>query len=234
MIIDSHVHIGPSLSLGTEVKAEYIEESMERAGIDRCLVFPFPSYGEVHGCEWILEVCDEHRSFIPVFYVTESLELPDDRFFAVKWHWVGGVSDSYSNYETLRNEKLPDFAKRVVDLDIPVIFEEEFRFTSLFVRKFPEVKLIIPHLGLLGGNPYEFLEKFRGFDSVYFDTSLASPSTIAKFLEVVGSDRVLFGSDIPFGEMLSELNKIKSLELNKTDERKVLCENVKRLCRLIK
>ena len=231
MIIDSHIHIGSSLALNTEVTPDYVVKSMERAGIDRCLVFPFPSYGDAHGCEWILKICEKYP-FFPVFYVTEKFELPDERFVAVKWHWVGGVSDSYSNYDTLENENLPAFAERVIELDIPVIFEEELKFTSLFVEKFPDVKLIVPHLGLLGGNPLDFLKEFRESENVYFDTALASSFTIKKFIEELGSDRILYGSDVPFGEMWSELNKVKRLELDKEDERRVLSENVIRLCHL--
>jgi len=231
MIIDSHIHIGPSLALNTDVSPEYVAENMERAGVDRCLVFPFPSYGEVYGCEWILEICERYP-FFPVFYVTEKFELPDERFVAVKWHWVGGVSDSYSNYDTLDNEKLPAFAEKVVELDMPVIFEEELRFTSLFVKKFSDVKLIIPHLGLLGGNPLDFLEEFRDSDNVYFDTSLASPSTIRRFVEEVGSERILYGSDVPFGDIWGELNKVIRLELDRRDEERILSRNVRALCGL--
>ncbi|MBO8182637.1 MAG: amidohydrolase family protein [Archaeoglobus sp.] len=231
MIIDSHIHIGPSLALNTEVTPSYVVKSMEKAGVGRCLVFPFPSYGDVYGCEWVLEICEKYP-FFPVFYVTEKFELPDERFVAVKWHWVGGVSDSYSNYDTLNSKKLPAFAERVAELGMPVIFEEELKFTSLFVEKYPEVKLIIPHLGLLGGNPLDFLQEFRDSENVYFDTALASPFTIKKFVEELGSERILYGSDVPFGEMWSELSKVKRLELNKKDEKRILFDNVVELCGL--
>ncbi len=232
MIIDSHVHIGPSLALHTSVEPDYVVRSMDNAGIDRCLVFPFPSYGDVHGCEWVLDLCEQYPRFFPVFYVTDKFELPDERFVAVKWHWVGGVSDTSSNYDTLGNERLPEFAERVAELEMPVIFEEELEFTSIFVRKFPEVKLIIPHLGLLGGNPMDFLQEFKDFENVYFDTALASQVTIKNFIDEIGSERILFGSDVPFGEMWSELSKIKRLNLEKRDEERILFKNVVRFCDL--
>jgi hypothetical protein len=35
---------------------------------------------------------------------------------------------------------------------LPLVIEEELRFTAEFVRRSGKLNLIIPHLGLLGGN----------------------------------------------------------------------------------
>lgn len=229
MIIDSHVHIGYSIAMNTEVTPEFLIEQMSWAGVDRCLVFPFPSYGEIYGADWILELCDEYREFIPVYYVTEKFQTPPEVFVAIKWHWVGGVSDTASNYGTLKSEKLPEFVRSVSELDIPLIFEEELEFTRIFVEKFPDVKLIVPHLGLLGGNPVSFLREFRNRENVYFDTSLASQGTIKRFLDELGDDRVIFGSDVPFGVMESEAEKIKNLDVDKKVKRRLFHRNIEKI-----
>jgi hypothetical protein len=54
---------------------------------------------------------------------------------------------------------------------------------------------------MLGGNPIDFLQAFRGRENVYFDTALTSPDTVMRFIDKIGHERVLFGSDIPFGTM---------------------------------
>jgi hypothetical protein len=230
MIVDSHIHIGESLALNTYISPEFIVRQMEESGVDYCFIFPFPSYGEVYGSEWILEICREYKEFYPVYYVTLKFEPPPDDFVALKWHWVGGISDSASNYDTLKNEKLPDFLKKVIEMDLPIIFEEELEFTSLFVEKFEEVKLIIPHLGLLGGNPLNFLREFRDKENVYFDTSLASGSTVKIFVDEIGDDRIIYGSDIPFGRMKWEVEKIKALKIDEKSKKKILSENIRGLC----
>jgi len=43
----------------------------------------------------------------------------------------------------------------------PVIFEEELLFTERFVEMADGLNLIIPHLGMLGGNPIDFLACFK-------------------------------------------------------------------------
>jgi predicted TIM-barrel fold metal-dependent hydrolase len=91
------------------------------------------------------------------------------------------------------------------------------------------MKIIIPHLGLLGGNPYDFLNAFKGKDNIFFDSALASQDTILDFVKTLGPHRVLFGSDVPFGTMKSELSKILSLSLSKADKKLLLSENFIRL-----
>jgi predicted TIM-barrel fold metal-dependent hydrolase len=62
--------------------------------------------------------------------------------------------------------------------------------------------------------------------NIYFDTSLGSPSTIQMFISEIGPERVIFGSDMPFGVMKSELMKILNLNLNERDVRKILEDNI--------
>jgi|Deesub1362A_J573_1020465.scaffolds.fasta_scaffold00274_53 predicted TIM-barrel fold metal-dependent hydrolase len=229
--IDSHIHIGPSHALGIHVSVERVKKEMENAGVGKAAIMPFPSYAE-NGDEanrMVLEICRKHDEFLPIFCLNAHLPKPSSEFVAVKWHWVGGVSDLSSNYRTLEREDLPKFVDYVADLSLPLIFEEELDFTKQFVDKFPELTLIIPHLGGLGGAPLDFLRTFREHDNIYFDTSLASPATIMRFVEEVGAERVLFGSDVPFGSIESEIRKIWELELVRGELRLLLKENVEKL-----
>jgi len=231
-IINAHVHIGPSIALSMNVKPEDVRREMIEAGISHCLVFPFPSWAvetpDVNS--WIFDVCRNESSFIPVFYVRNDLEPPLKRdYVAVKWHWVCGVSDARSNYTILEQPEIDEFARVVAELEIPVIFEEEFEFTRIFAEKFPDVILIIPHLGSLGGDPLEFLNQFENRDNVYFDTSLSSLSTLERFIDDIGCERIIFGSDLPFGRMNTELSTVMKLEIDEKDRKKILCKNAEKL-----
>lgn len=229
--IDFHVHHGPSYSLGYNVSIERINREMEEAGIKSAAIMNFPSHAEARdeANEIIVEICEEHEKFHPIFCLNKKLRNPDERFAAVKWHWIGGVPDSKSNFETLQRDDLEDSVDSIADLDLPVIFEEELEFTESFVEKFPEIKLVIPHLGGLGGNPLSFLESFKEKENVYFDTSLGAKRNIEKFIATVGCERILFGSDLPFGYMNSEIEKILSLDLDARNLELILNENAERL-----
>lgn len=214
---------------------EEVKESMREAGVDLAVVFPFPStaLSRPSTIDWVAEVALADGSLVPFYYVLDDLEPPrDPRFRGVKWHWVRGVSDWRSNYEVLRDSRLDEFAGAVSRLRIPVIFEEELEFTEEFVERYPEVVLVIPHVGMLGGRPSDFIRRFKECENVHFDTSLAPPSVVAEALEAVGPGRVLFGSDVPFGHMYSELRKVRGLGLSEANEEAVLGGNAIRLLRL--
>ena len=232
-IIDSHTHWGPSVSMGTEVTTEELLRQAEQSNVSRIVIFPFPSMAlSDEGInERLLEEANRVKKFIPYYYIPETMKpIPDGKgFWGGKWHWMRGIQDSSSNYQALEDPKLGEFIEASEKIDLPIVFEEELAFTEAFVRKTKNFKIIIPHLGMLGGNPIDFLHTFKASENVYFDTALASPDTVMRFIENIGHERVLFGSDIPFGTMKWELEKILSLPISDDKKEWILCKNLKRL-----
>jgi predicted TIM-barrel fold metal-dependent hydrolase len=203
-IIDSHTHWGPSVTMGIEVTTEELLGQAEQCNVSRIVIFPFPSMAlaDEKINERLLDEANGVKKFIPYYYIPESMKpIPDKGFYGGKWHWMRGVQDCSSNYEALEDPKLGKFIEASERIDLPIVFEEELRFTETFIRKTKNLKIIIPHLGMLGGNPIDFLNTFRARENVYFDTALASPDTVMNFIEKIGYERILFGSDIPFGTM---------------------------------
>jgi predicted TIM-barrel fold metal-dependent hydrolase len=143
-----------------------------------------------------------------------------------------GWQDTASNYKVLDDPALPELIEKLRKINKPIVFEEDLDFTEKFVDTAAGVTLIIPHLGLLGGNPYDFLRAFKHNKSIYFDTALASRDQILKFVETIGPERVLFGSDVPFGSMRSELDKILSLSVSHEDKEMLLFKNIIELAKL--
>jgi len=122
-----------------------------------------------------------------------------------------------------------EFIEASESIDLPIIFEEDLAFTEIFVKRTKSLKLIIPHMGMLGGSPLDFLEAFEKYPNVYFDTSLASSGVVKRFIDTIGPERILFGSDIPFGTMKTELEKILSLRVGNEEKELLLSKNLKRL-----
>ena len=221
------------MSMGTEVTTEELLRQAEQSNVSRIVIFPFPSMAlSDEGInERLLEEANRVKKFIPYYYIPETMKpIPDGKgFWGGKWHWMRGIQDSSSNYQALEDPKLGEFIEASEKIDLPIVFEEELAFTEAFVRKTKNFKIIIPHLGMLGGNPIDFLHTFKASENVYFDTALASPDTVMRFIENIGHERVLFGSDIPFGTMKWELEKILSLPISDDKKEWILCKNLKRL-----
>ncbi len=239
LIIDSHTHWGPSSTMGITVTTEEIRKQQRESGVTHVVIMPFPSTA-IENNEINVKVLEETKhvqNFIPYHYIRENYDSAGfnpilKAYFGGKWHWMRGIQDSTSNYNVLEDKTLPELVKKIDLSEKPVIFEEELGFTIKFVDLFPDTLLIIPHLGMLGGNPLDFLNAFKMHKNIYFDTALASRDMILKFLETIGPERILFGSDIPFGSMKSELSKIQSLSIPDSDKEYVLSKNIIRLARL--
>jgi len=232
-IIDSHTHWGPSVTMGIEVTTEELFRQAEQSGVSQIVIFPFPSMALAdEGInERLLDEANKTKKFIPYYYIPETMKpIPERKgFYGGKWHWMRGIQDCSSNYKALDDPKLGEFVEASERIDLPIVFEEELAFTEAFVRKTKNLKIIIPHLGMLGGNPMDFLHTFKGRENVYFDTALASSDTVMRFIEKIGHERILFGSDIPFGTMKWELEKVLSLPFGDDKKEWIFYKNLKRL-----
>jgi predicted TIM-barrel fold metal-dependent hydrolase len=232
-IIDSHTHWGPSVTMGTEVTTEELLRQAEQSGVSRVVIFPFPStaLADQGINQRLLDETNRIKKFIPYYYIPETMKpIPEGKgFYGGKWHWMRGVQDCSSNYQALKDPKLREFIDASERIDLPIVLEEEFAFTEAFVKKTKSLKVIIPHLGGLGGNPMDFLDPFKGRENVYFDTALASSDKVMKFIYEIGHERILFGSDVPFGTMKWELEKILSLRIGDDKKEWIFSKNLKRL-----
>ncbi|MBA4416511.1 MAG: hypothetical protein C0392_01165 [Syntrophus sp. (in: bacteria)] len=235
-IIDSHTHWGPSITLGTHVSTGEIKRQQVETGITHVVVMPFPSTAIENNAinTRLFAETEKEKAFIPYHYIREDYDrdgfdpVPEE-YYGGKWHWMRGWQDTASNYKILNDKNLPGLIEKLRKIDKPVIFEEELSFTEQFVAMADGLKLIIPHLGMLGGNPVDFLRSLKNCESVYFDTALASQDTILRFVEIIGPERVIFGSDIPFGTMKTELSKVLTLSIPDKDKELIVSGNIIRL-----
>lgn len=114
---------------------------------------------------------------------------------------------------------------------MPVCLEEEFSNTLRFVDEYaPGVTVIIPHCGLLNGG-YEALRRSGIFErpNVYADTALAPADAIEDYVSRYGHERILFGSDFPFGDPVRELQRILRLKLTGAQREAIVGRNVAHL-----
>ncbi len=98
---------------------------------------------------------------------------------------------------------------------MPVCLEEEFENTLFFINELAAgIKVIIPHCGLLNGG-YELFKRYKIWEepNIYADTALAPSDVIKDYLQNYGHERIMFGSDFPFGDPAAELDKIVRLKL---------------------
>ncbi len=109
-------------------------------------------------------------------------------------------------------------------------------FIYPLILSFPDLKLVCAHWG--GGLPFYALmpEVEKALSNVYFDTAatpfLYKPQIFKHMADILGSDKILFGSDYPLlssGRIISQLD---SAELGQEDKAKILGGNAQKLLSL--
>lgn len=98
-----------------------------------------------------------------------------------------------------------------------------------FIVAFPELKLVCAHWG--GGLPFYALmpEVAEVLRNVYFDTAatpfLYQPKIFRHVVDIIGSHRILFGSDFPLMPPKRVVDQIEAAGLNFEDKNRILADN---------
>ena len=90
------------------------------------------------------------------------------------------------------------------------------------ITAFPELKLICAHWG--GGLPFYALmpEVKAALKNVYFDTAISpflySPQVYGHVVQLVGAEKILFGTDYPVISQRRFLKEINALDLSEDEK----------------
>ncbi|MFB0558994.1 MAG: amidohydrolase family protein [Dehalococcoidales bacterium] len=102
-----------------------------------------------------------------------------------------------------------------------------------FIANFPDLTIVCAHWG--GGLPFYALmpEVKKAMSNVFFDTAasplLYAPQVYTQVIQLVGADKVLFGSDYPLLDQPRLLGEIKALDLPEETKNLILSGNARGL-----
>jgi predicted TIM-barrel fold metal-dependent hydrolase len=102
-----------------------------------------------------------------------------------------------------------------------------------FITTHPDVTIVCAHWG--GGLPFYALmpEVQKALQNVYFDTAASSflyqPQIYTLVSQLVGADKILFGSDYPLLPQTRLLQEINSAALTEEEKRLITGENARKL-----
>jgi len=105
-----------------------------------------------------------------------------------------------------------------------------------FITAFPNLKLVCAHWG--GGLPFYALmpEVAKTLANVFFDTAatvfLYKPEIFEQMSRIIGSDKILFGTDYPLIHQNRVIAQVQSSQLPEEDKARILGANAQKLlCR---
>lgn len=212
-IIDSHVHFGledfkiSESSFHYNLNNDYPSflKIMDDNGVDFCCGLPIPDmgYDSNKNNEYLLSaMLNSNGRILPIVRFDDFLvENIFNGFKGAKYHVVYEKIPSSSLYLYY---KILEYYKR--PLIIHAAFLDKPKQIKKILRVAPKLDIILAHMGR--GHIYESdmvlenVKKLKNYDNVYFETStVGNYQTILDAIKIVGSNRILFGTDYPFGKI---------------------------------
>ncbi|MBU8893610.1 MAG: amidohydrolase family protein [Bacteroidales bacterium] len=177
-----------------------------------------------------------HGRVIQFIWITtqikNTLEHLNNRF--AKWNFQGvklhqcwetfSVDSNFFSEVALwsENKNLPLFIHLYSDTEVIKIIE--------YKKNHPNLNLIVAHLFGLE----LFIKDGYKDNNLYFDTStiqLISTKRLIDAINFFGADKIIFGTDTPYGKdnLKKNIDRIKLLDIPKSEKEMILGENIKRL-----
>ena len=244
MIIDAHVHCGIQDKFPPQSYDDYFSV-ISGSGIKAAVMFPpvmeiydryDPNFADTTqwknkrkaANEYLLHIGTPDLRVIPYFFIWNDFAVDQltSQQKGIKWHRHSDEPVYY--YDSPRCRQAVD---EIRSRNMPVVLEEEFGNTVRFIEEIAkDVTVIIPHMGMLNGG-YGAIKRHGLWarPNIYADTALASVSEITDYIYEYGIDRIIFGSDFPFGDPKRELQKIMDLQIPQ-EQKEIICRlNIQRL-----
>lgn len=239
------------------VTAEGLVEGMDRDGVDRSVVFGFPWKDpglSRMANEYLLDAQRQYPARLFAFYTPplsggeevltdadKALEegmkgIGEVAFYASQgskedWSYVAGLA------EVARDREVPFLlhVNETVGHTYPGKIHMQLRDVWNFAVEHADLTLILAHWG--GGLFfYELMKSVRrSLGNLYYDTAaspfLYSPAVYRIAVEILGPERVLFGSDYPLIRPSRYFREMKESGLSSDDQSKILGKNALELFR---
>jgi hypothetical protein len=177
---------------------------------------------------YLLSLKPPELTVYPYFFIWNDFAVDQltSAHRGIKWH--RHADEPVYFYDDPKCEAALDEIRR---RNLPVVLEEEFSNTLRFVRDLARgIRVIIPHLGGLNGGFQAIADAgLWELENVWGDTAMATPGEIVDYIRRYGHQRLMFGSDYPFGDPAGELHKVRSLGLEPEVEAAVVGGNFLRL-----
>ncbi len=246
VIIDAHNHIGVDVE-GVVQAPRSLLRKMEQAAVDRCVIFPFneikPGKAFSMANDYIARVVAAHPRHFIGFARTDPNDptASEEIRRAVKTLGLKGLklhprSQLFDASDTHVAPVLEECAK----LKIPVLFHSGYAYSPIpptiaqVADIFPELIILMGHMGCsevcTPTGVAEAIHVARSNDNVYLETSrVMLTSCINRAVRAIGEDRVIFGSDTPYGSQRDEIATILSSGLRDSSLRRIFYKNLAQL-----
>jgi predicted TIM-barrel fold metal-dependent hydrolase len=232
-IFDAHTHIGTARHSGRRFTADQMVAHMDRQGIDRSLIIPFPVVEDFRAehdeiAEGVRRYPDRlvGAACIPPF-------IPEAEFRAEVRRCARDLGlralKFQPQFQALNpiSPKSEFLFEAALEHGLTVVAHTgngvPYALPSLFIvpaRQFPDLRIVLGHCG--GSLLYhEAIVAALVCPNVYLELSTLMPHNVREVLAHVPPERLMIGSDVP-DSTETEIRKIQGLEIPEADRRAIL------------
>ena len=238
-LFDAHTHIGSARHSGRSCDAGAMLGHMDRFGIDRALLIPFPvvdDYRAAH--DGIARAIDAHPARFAGAaclnpFVSEQEYAAEVKRCAALGFRALKIQPQYQAVNPLSPRSayvLDAAASNGLALVCHTGTGVPFALPSLWIpaaRRYPELPIVLAHAG---GGIYVLEAVVAAMEcaNVYIELSSLMPHHVAEVLRYVDPSRLLIGSDLP-ESIEAEFGKILSMEIGEDARHAILWQTAAKL-----
>ena len=246
-VCDIHVHLGRSGGIYHTLYLNEIDAFIEKFNIEHLALFPFELDTDKSNKK-ILDLTKTNKKIHGLYWIQKNQLEKDVKILeknlgqgyeGVKFHGTYEnlpISDEvYKPILEVLNEKealLLVHTGRFKDGDISS--NTSYLHALNIAKIYPKIKIILAHMG---GNDTSIvkraLEESRNMKNVWFETSgITTPYRVERAVEVIGPERILFGSDAPWCSFRSMYYGVEDTLLDEKIKNMIFHENFIKLLKL--
>jgi predicted TIM-barrel fold metal-dependent hydrolase len=243
MLIDAHVHFGipeegPQVHTPLTNPTDVQLKSMEVAGVDACVIMPMMMMTDY---DYLANAVKEYPDkFIPVPLVDP-------------WHFkdIKGAVRHFIEDMGMCGIKLRPTGQRFniddyyflgplyeicSELEVPLTIHtgDDVANTPLqcqdIATRYPKLTLVMAHAGWRTLT-WQAIEAAKNCPNIILDQTAGHSLQLKRALEVLGPERIIFGSDAPYMDVRVEIVKVKTAVHDARAQKLILGENVKKIWR---
>ncbi len=225
-----------------------ILSNMYEADIDKTVIFPMPSI-EVN-----LEAANLYTLYISKLYPDKFIpftiidENPEKWFNlgikGFKEHTFGQRIQKDKNGHDIFSQKYKKTYQFMEEQKLPLLLHAGAnrikRIKNDILKDAPKIIIILAHLGAdfpksNGHKPVKeqilmTLKELKDFQNIYWDITTITDNTIIKeAINILGIDKLIFGSDFPYETPSQVLERLNKLNLRNENKEKLLYKNIKKI-----
>jgi uncharacterized protein len=259
VVIDGHMHLGRSYMAwhDWEIDAHGLKRIMDRYGIDKGCLSSMEAmlYEPVRGNNEIAKAAEEYPDQLIPFVVVSPRYMKkasDEVDRCVRTMGFKGIKLHPQAQSWYADSAIVNpIMEKARQYQLPVLFHTgpngggEYahpRLVGNLAGRFPEVTVIMGHTG--GGQWLEAIWQAKAHDNILLDTCSIDTSTtgvvdnsttvsvVEYAVDLVGAERVVFGSDCPALNLGVEKAKVEFTNLTREQKDMILGENMARVLAL--